>query len=106
MYKFCHVFDYDYYYYVLKEFQSTKLIIIIKKKEQAHKQKTMIDYIKILPFSIELNNVWYEKRVEVNFVMFSITSTTTFSKSFRVKKIIIIIVIIIIKKEQANKQKK
>ena len=57
MYKFCHVFDYDYYYYVLKEFQSKKLIIIIKKKEQAHKQKTMIDYIMILPFSIELNNV-------------------------------------------------
>ena len=57
MYTFCHVFDYDYSNYVLKEFQSKKLIIIIKKKEQAHKQKTMIDYIKILPFSIELNNV-------------------------------------------------
>ena len=28
----------------------------------------MIDYIKILPFSIELNNVRYGKRVEVNFV--------------------------------------
>ena len=54
MYKFCHFFDYDYYYYVLKEFQSKKLIIIIKKgtgtqtknNDRLHQDFTFLNRIK------------------------------------------------------------